>query len=246
MHKIIPFQTIDSTNSYLKENFKSLEEGDVCFSLHQTGGRGRLGRKWQDEGKDLLFSVLFKENINEKTALALPLIMGAVMQKTLKSLGVSSSIKWPNDIMIGDRKASGILVEGVSSDHIEALIAGMGLNLNEEIFPDDISHKATSLYIETKKQWDPQEVLEVFLNIFDTYYRDYLEGGEAYLECIKENFYLKGKKCYLNYHNENLSGIVMGIDQEGALLLDDGAIIHHLKAGEVTLESSYQNRKLVD
>ncbi|MEE3402257.1 MAG: biotin--[acetyl-CoA-carboxylase] ligase [Candidatus Enteromonas sp.] len=240
MHKIIPFQSIDSTNSYLKENFKSLAEGDVCFSLHQTGGKGRRGRVWQDEGKDLLFSILFLEGLNEKLALALPLLSGAAVAQTLVGLGFDPKIKWPNDVLLNDKKCCGILVEGVSETSIDAIISGIGINLNEDSFPEDIAYKATSLHIQSGLTYDPKEVLSLFLKEFDELYEDYKRGGKRYLTLIRERFYLLGKEVYLNYHNENLSGTVEGIDDEGSLLLNDGKKVHHLISGEVSLEKTYK------
>ena len=240
MHKIIPFQSIDSTNSYLKENFKSLAEGDVCFSLHQTGGKGRRGRVWQDEGKDLLFSILFLEGLNEKLALALPLLSGAAVAQTLVGLGFDPKIKWPNDVLLNDKKCCGILVEGVSETSIDAIISGIGINLNEDSFPEDIAYKATSLHIQSGLTYDPKEVLFLFLKEFDELYEDYKRGGKRYLALIRERFYLLGKEVYLNYHNENLSGTVEGIDDEGSLLLNDGKKVHHLISGEVSLEKTYK------
>ena len=240
MHKIIPFQSIDSTNSYLKENFKSLAEGDVCFSLHQTGGKGRRGRVWQDEGKDLLFSILFLEGLNEKLALALPLLSGAAVAQTLVGLGFDPKIKWPNDVLLNDKKCCGILVEGVSETSIDAIISGIGINLNEDSFPEDIAYKATSLHIQSGLTYDPEEVLSLFLKEFDELYEDYKRGGKRYLTLIRERFYLLGKEVYLNYHNENLSGTVEGIDDEGSLLLNDGKRVHHLISGEVSLERTYK------
>ena len=240
MHKIIPFQSIDSTNSYLKENFKSLAEGDVCFSLHQTGGKGRRGRVWQDEGKDLLFSILFLEGLNEKLALALPLLSGAAVAQTLVGLGLDPKIKWPNDVLLNDKKCCGILVEGVSETSIDAIISGIGINLNEDSFPEDIAYKATSLHIQSGLTYDPKEVLSLFLKEFDELYEDYKRGGKRYLTLIRERFYLLGKEVYLNYHNENLSGSVEGIDDEGSLLLNDGKRVHHLISGEVSLEKTYK------
>ncbi|MEE3442754.1 MAG: biotin--[acetyl-CoA-carboxylase] ligase [Candidatus Enteromonas sp.] len=240
MHKIIPFQSIDSTNSYLKENFKSLAEGDVCFSLHQTGGKGRRGRVWQDEGKDLLFSILFLEGLNEKLALALPLLSGAAVAQTLVGLGFDPKIKWPNDVLLNDKKCCGILVEGVSETSIDAIISGIGINLNEDSFPEDIAYKATSLHIQSGLTYDPKEVLSLFLKEFDELYEDYKRGGKRYLTLIRERFYLLGKEVYLNYHNENLSGSVEGIDDEGSLLLNDGKRVHHLISGEVSLEKTYK------
>ncbi len=240
MHKIIPFQSIDSTNSYLKENFKSLAEGDVCFSLHQTGGKGRRGRVWQDEGKDLLLSILFLEGLNEKLALALPLLSGAAVAQTLVGLGFDPKIKWPNDVLLNDKKCCGILVEGVSETSIDAIISGIGINLNEDSFPEDIAYKATSLHIQSGLTYDPKEVLSLFLKEFDELYEDYKRGGKRYLTLIRERFYLLGKEVYLNYHNENLSGTVEGIDDEGSLLLNDGKRVHHLISGEVSLEKTYK------
>ena len=187
-----------------------------------------------------MFSVLFLEGLNEKLALALPLLSGAAVAQTLVGLGFDPKIKWPNDVLLNDKKCCGILVEGVSETSIDAIISGIGINLNEDSFPEDIAYKATSLHIQSGLTYDPKEVLSLFLKEFDELYEDYKRGGKRYLTLIRERFYLLGKEVYLNYHNENLSGTVEGIDDEGSLLLNDGKKVHHLISGEVSLEKTYK------
>ncbi|MBP5091691.1 MAG: biotin--[acetyl-CoA-carboxylase] ligase [Bacilli bacterium] len=241
MHKIISFQTISSTNAYLKDNYRDLAEGDVCFSLHQSEGRGRLGRVWKDDGKDLLFSILFKVDLDENFASALPLIAGAAMEETLKELGIKTAIKWPNDILLGDRKCCGILVEAITEEKMRAIVLGVGLNLNEESFPEEIAYKATSLFLKDGKIRNPQEVLPLYLRHFDALLSNYRKGGKAYLEVVANHFYLFQKKVSLDYHGEGIVGEVLGIDDKGNLVVFDGEKEHHVSSGEATLERNYKS-----
>ena len=114
-HTIIEFKSLDSTSTYIKNNYASLDDGSVVTSITQTSGRGRLGRHWVDDGKSLLFSFLLKGKKYSSLLDSISLVSGAAMELTLLDLGLSPLINWPNDIYINDKKVCGILAEGISS-----------------------------------------------------------------------------------------------------------------------------------
>ena len=237
------FAEIDSTNEYLKREADELSEGSVVRALHQTAGKGRLGRKWKDDKDSLMFSLLLKENLDPNRVSLLPLLTGVVLYETLEDYKISTKLKWPNDVILNDKKCCGILLEGISEgSKLKALVLGVGLNLNAEKFPTELQNKATSLYLETHKKYDGREVLDHFLAHFDKEYSKYLEKDDSYLDILKSHSYLDHKKVFLNYYGEGKEAEVLGIDRQGRLLVKDkDGKESALSAGEVTLESIYSH-----
>ena len=240
---ITTFAEIDSTNEYLKREADELSEGSVVRALHQTAGKGRLGRKWEDDKDSLMFSLLLKENLDPSRVSLLPLLTGVVLYETLEDYKISTKLKWPNDVILNDKKCCGILLEGISEgSKLKALVLGVGLNLNAEKFPTELQNKATSLYLETHKKYDGREVLDHFLAHFDKEYSKYLEKDDSYLDILKNHSYLDHKKVLLNYYGEGKEAEVLGIDRQGRLLVKDkDGKESALSAGEVTLESIYSH-----
>ena len=151
---ILTFDTLDSTNSYLKRNGKNLDHFTVVQANHQEKGKGRLGRSWQDQGNSLLFSILLKEKIEPERVPLLSLLAGASVVLTLEHYGLTPLVKWPNDTLVSEKKISGILTEAVSEGEDIFYIVGIGINLNQKGFEGELSQKATSLFLLTKKEYD--------------------------------------------------------------------------------------------
>ena len=144
---IIHFDKLDSTNDYLKENYQKLVNNTVISTSFQEKGKGRLGRIWQNKpNKDLALSILIKNNFLDFNEYSL--IAGASVYLTLKELGINSKIKWPNDILINDKKVSGILCEAISyNQNIECVIVGIGININSTGFNISLKNKAQIIII---------------------------------------------------------------------------------------------------
>ena len=122
--KLYQGDTIPSTNTYLKSEYNNYEDNTILWALEQTGGRGRYDRKWESKG-DLTFSFLFKEKYNSAIIAPLSIVLA------LADLGISTKIKWPNDIYLHGSKLSGILVEDIYEDNLLASIIGIGINMND-------------------------------------------------------------------------------------------------------------------
>lgn len=238
-HTILSFPEIDSTNSYLKREYRNLPDLTVVTADHQTAGRGRRGRAWEDDYASLPFSLLLKDDERENDASLLPLLTGAAMSDALMELGIKNAIKWPNDILIGDKKAVGILLESVYEEKREAIIIGIGVNVSQESFSGELSDKATSLYLATGKQFDKKSVLDCFLRHFDCCYGMFLKGDDSFLKTVRQRSYLAGKKLYLNYYGEDRHVEALSIASDGSLVVKEGEKIYSLHSGEVTLEKNY-------
>lgn len=233
--KLIKLDVIDSTNTYLKTNYESLDNLTVVTSEHQTNGKGRLGRTWVDED-DLLFSILIKENIEKPTDYSF--LIGAVLVKVLSKY--NPKIKWPNDIIINDKKCIGILLEGVTREKQECVIIGVGINVNTTKFPEDLLFKATSLRNESNKRIDKESLLEKIIEEFINEYNDYKNKKSNYLNIVRNNFYLDNKDISFLYNNREEIGNVQGIDDEGNLIVKTNDKILYLNSGEVTLSNIYK------
>ena len=236
---ILTFDTLDSTNSYLKRNGKYLDHFTVVQANHQEQGKGRLGRSWQDQGNSLLFSILLKEKIEPERVPLLSLLAGASVVLTLEHYGLTPLVKWPNDTLVSEKKISGILTEAVSEGENIFYIVGIGINLNQKEFEGELSQKATSLFLLTKKEYDKEEVLTVLLSYFTPLYQDYIQGVKKFLTVVKSHSYLDQKEVSLDYYGEHIHGTVIDITDKGTLLLDVSGKQIEVSSGEVTLNQMY-------
>ena len=236
--KVIRFKEINSTNTYLKDNYQKMENLSIVVADHQTDGRGRLGRTWVDND-DLLFSILIKEYLEKPTDYSL-LIASKIVKVLVE---YNPTVKWPNDIMIGDKKVCGILLESISKNEMECVIIGVGINVNTSVFPDDLLVKATSLKNERKKDIDKESLLQEITKTFEKEYCDYQKSRSDFLENIRKNFYLTDKNVSFIYNGEEKNGIVKGINNDGFIIitLDNNETIT-LSSGEVTLSDVYKRK----
>ena len=234
MYKIINFETLPSTNLYLKQNYHIFDEYTVITTDNQTNGRGRINRVWNSNKDDLTFSILLKPNIDSSKIPLISLIIGAAIN-TIVDKYIKSYIKWPNDILVNDKKLAGILVEGVFSEKIDAVIVGVGINVNSVEFPDNLIIKATSLKKELNIEIDKNELLTQIIEQFIYLYNAFLNGKDQYLNILKNNNYLKDKKVYIN----NTEVEVLDINNKGNLIIKENEEIKEIFFGEVTLEKIY-------
>lgn len=165
VRKLKVFDTIDSTNNYLKENLEKLEDYTIVRANFQTAGRGQFDRSWQsNKGENLLFSILFKKNLGFPSRYMNPIIVTALLS-TLKTFGIDAHYKEPNDIYVGDKKLAGILIETkYDRDHLNYLILGVGMNINQVDFPHLM---ATSMRKETGETYMLEAVLDELLNYLE-------------------------------------------------------------------------------
>lgn len=234
--KCILFESIDSTNKYLKINYESYENLTIVRAHHQTQGRGRYNRKWIDND-DLLFSILIKDNLNNISDYSL--VIASSVYKVLSKYLNNVSIKWPNDIMVDDNKLCGILLEAVTTSKIECVIIGVGINVNTDYFTDDLLIKASSMKLKLNKEIDKENLFNELVKMFEDDYNDYISGENDYINIIKENFYLNNKKVKFTYNNLEYCGIVKGISSDGNIIIDCNNKLIGLSSGEVTFENIY-------
>lgn len=235
------FESIDSTNTFARGlDRNSAPHGSVVIADEQTSGRGRLQREWiATKGMNLLFSVvLYPEFHMEKIAL-LPLIGSLAVADAVDAVtGLSTTCKWPNDVLIDHRKVCGMLLESASgSSGIEKVILGIGINVNQTDFPEGLLHKATSLRNECGKEIDRVAILAAVLAELENRYEQlaHFPSGQL-LNDWKMKALLFGKKITVLESEFSYSAVAFDIAEDGGLIIqtEDGGK-KKIFAGDVSL-----------
>lgn len=202
--------------------------GDVFTADFQTAGRGRLDHKWlSDRGENLMMSaVLDVAALDVAHAATLPLAAGLAVVKTVKSIlgeGADVKLKWPNDVYVSGLKIAGILCERAG----DAVIVGIGVNVRQKMFPDEISSRATSLNLNGSSA-EVEEVRDKLLNSLSSVYGIWRNGGfEALYPEISAADWLKGREVSVmqtDGDSEPISGRCGGIAPDGSLIIDGRSV----------------------
>jgi BirA family biotin operon repressor/biotin-[acetyl-CoA-carboxylase] ligase len=231
----------DSTNSRAMEMAENgAPHGTVVVADAQTGGRGRLGRRWiSPPGKNLYVSLILRPDVPPAGAPLLSLVAGVALADALEAMGVPGTLKWPNDLFLGDRKAAGILAEMASDpDRVRHAVIGVGINVNMEPgdFPPEISGRATSLRVRAGHAFRRAEVLARFLDSFADRYGEFLAGGfPALRDGWDRRDFLRGRRVLLRRGRVEGWGVAEGVDPEGALRFrpDGAASADAVHSGEI-------------
>ena len=223
---IIKLNAIDSTNSYIKKmaNEKPVKSYTVVMAEHQILGRGQVGTTWVSEkGKNLTFSLLIKFlkfKIQDQFYLSMAVSLGVL--KTLNELvKIPLKVKWPNDILAGKDKVAGILIENIlRGAFIKQSIIGIGLNVNQQYFPNSIGN-ATSLINIVGKEIDREDLLRKIINSIK-FYVDFVERAE--FEKLKELYISSLYKYHTPMMFEDKQGVIFlgkitDIDKSGQLIV---------------------------
>ena len=234
MHRI-DFDTIDSTNTFLKNNYDHLPDMTFVSALLQTAGRGRNNRRWlSDRGNSLMFSVLLLNREYMEHYRCLSILAAYSVIKALEINGISDlSLKWPNDVYAGGEKICGILLEGVSREELECLIIGTGINVNQKSFEGDYLHKPTSMYLQTGRITDLESFKEQVYGIFERNLELLREGYDFYDE-IAGYDYLKGRKAVAEIQGCRKEVEILGINRDYTLKIRYDGNESDMDSGEIT------------
>lgn len=205
----------------------------------QTAGRGRHGRTWISE-KDagLYFSIVLHPKIETKFLPLLTLMTSVVVYETLQELyKLKPDIKWSNDVLINEKKISGILAETTETKKGSAVIVGIGINLTSKHFPAELSESATSIEQETDQTPNLDELLNSLTQFLKYFYNIFQneKGAENIREEWKQrSSYFSGKDVRVNLGNEVLYGKTCGLEENGALrITTKTGEIKIIQAGDV-------------
>ena len=229
---VIKFKEIDSTNNYLKNSYKLLSNFAFVVADYQSKGKGRNDRVWSsEEGQNLTFSFLIKDQNLLKKYSALSIISAVEVAKSLEEYQIKGvSIKWPNDVLINDKKVCGILLEG---QILEYLVVGIGLNVNQKVFPEGLRRPATSLSLETNKEFNIDEIEQ---KLFSDIVRDLSNLNEKEcLEYFRNHNYLLNKRVKVLVNDQPFIGEVIGIDDNFFLQIKTSDMLLHIDSGEIEI-----------
>ena len=194
MTDIIWLDRVKSTNDEARRHISEIDNLSVLSALEQTDGRGQHGNKWSSQpGENLTFSIVIKDfRIKSNEQSAISQVTALSLTDFLESHEISAKIKWPNDIYVGDEKICGILIENaLMGQEIDWSIIGIGLNVNQLIFPNDLPNPTSmGLCNKNKYPYNTRKLLEEFMVIFTGYYREYLNGNSM-LEKLEQQFVSK-------------------------------------------------------
>jgi BirA family transcriptional regulator, biotin operon repressor / biotin---[acetyl-CoA-carboxylase] ligase len=238
--RIYHFFKTDSTNRVALELGHAGEaEGAVVLAEEQTAGRGRAGRVWHsDRAVGIYMTLLLRPRLAPVQAPLLTMMAGLSARSAVQAVaGLTVDLKWPNDLLIGGKKAGGILTEmHAEPGQIRFVIVGIGLNVNQEKFPGELAETATSLRVETGKAQSRMELLVRLLREFESDYNRFLrEGVTSVVARFEEvSTYAKGKRVRVTNGAESYAGTTAGLGPEGLLQVqrDDGQVMTVI-AGDV-------------
>jgi BirA family biotin operon repressor/biotin-[acetyl-CoA-carboxylase] ligase len=238
--RIHHFFKTDSTNRVALELGHAGEpEGTVVLAEEQTAGRGRAGRSWVSErAAGIYVTLLLRPRLAPVQAPLLTMMAGLSVHTAVESvIGLNVDLKWPNDLLIGGKKAGGILTEmHAEPSQVRFVIVGIGLNVNQEKFPGELAHIATSLRMETRKSQSRMELLVRLLREFESDYNRFLrEGVSGVVERFETvSSYARGKRVRVSNGSESYVGTTAGLGPEGLLQVEreDGRLMTVI-AGDV-------------
>jgi BirA family biotin operon repressor/biotin-[acetyl-CoA-carboxylase] ligase len=222
--KLFVFDEISSTNSTAKDLARTgAEEGTVVVARTQKKGRGRFDRIWESPDGGLYLSVILRPDVSPDRATVLPLVAALAVSKTINQVGLSSQIKWPNDVRIRGKKVAGILVESETDEkQLQYVIVGIGVNVNTDIhrFPREFRHVTTSLSEELNTSVDYHQFLKKLLTVFGIYYTLFTKGEfDRILTEWKKQSDTLGRKVKIITSTGEIIGEACDVDQSGFLLV---------------------------
>ncbi len=243
--KICYFNITDSTN--IQARHLAEEEsphGTLVVAGSQQAGKGRSGRTWNSEpGSGIFMTLLLRPQIKPNHASMLTLVAAMAVTKAIReNMDLPIQIKWPNDIVFNGKKICGILTE-ISTDieNIHYVLVGIGINVANQQFPEELSQMATSLFLESGKEIDRAFLLAEVSKAFEYYYARFCETADMSVLCEEYNTYL------VNVHKQvrildpkgTYEGIALGINAQGELRVKTADVETTVSSGEVSVRGIY-------
>lgn len=244
--EVLYFDTIDSTNTKAQELAeKGYPSGTLVVADQQVSGKGRRGRGWvSPSGTGIFMTLMIKPDIKPNNASMLTLVAALAVAKALKDVtGEDAKIKWPNDIVINGKKICGILTEmSAQFDYINHIVIGIGINVHNESFPEEIGSMASSLMIEAGgKKFRRAEIIAQTMLHFEEYYEIFLqtENLSALVGEYDELLVNMNKAVKVLDPKEPFEGKAMGITKHGELIVDTWESRKLVSSGEVSVRGIY-------
>lgn len=233
--QLIHFDAIDSTNREAADRARNgADEGITIVADEQTAGRGRQGRNWiSHKGDGAYFSTILRPSIEPRHFPLVQLMAAVAVHDALLELDIKSDIKWPNDILVSDKKICGILSEMIDALSAPAVVVGIGINLRNA----DVEMNATSIEIESGQQIGRDDLIARVQTQLGKRYIVFLADPVSILEeWSQRSSYAEGKEVKVDLgQNEMFTGTTCGLEENGALRVRvTGGSVRIVQAGDVT------------
>ncbi len=227
------FRMLPSTNDVAKElALRGVNEGTVVVAETQTAGRGRFKREWASPEDGLWLSIVLKPNVQLSQVSKLTLLASVAVAKTFNRLyGLKSEIKWPNDVLINQKKVCGILTESqIMGKTLRFAILGIGINANFNIavFPTHLKESATTLRKELGRKIEREILLCEILAETEFYYGLLRRGRfDIILDDWRKLASILGSHVEIDTNRRRIQGRAIDVDDEGALIvrLEDNGLL---------------------
>lgn len=237
MQNILRFPKVSSTNDYIfsLKGDELFKHGLVVFADYQTNGRGQRGNYWESEkGKNLIMSMLIEPRLLVKSQFDINKIVCLAIVESLSSLGFDSKIKWPNDIMIGQKKVGGILIQNMISNNIILFsVIGIGLNVNQSVF-NKYSPKATSFILEKEQEFNLLDIQQIVLSMLNKRLKMLFSEGkdkDDYLNLL----FKKDQNVRFKSKSKIFNGVIRGVESSGLLLVEVEGVIKQYNSKEIKM-----------
>lgn len=244
--QIIYYDEVDSTNTRAKAAAEADGiHGSLFVADAQTAGKGRRGRSWGSEkGISIYMTYLLKPDIDISCVSRLTLVAALAVAKALQEIdGIEPQIKWPNDVVVNGKKICGILTEMSSEGmDISYVVVGIGLNVNNKEFPEELSEKATSLWIETGIEHNRSGIIASITNYFEYYYQQFIaaQNLEPMLADYNALLVNRDKRVVVLDKDSRQEYTAIALDKNGGLLVrDDDGNVQSIISGEVSVRGVY-------
>lgn len=232
-------EEVDSTNSYLLNEKKKLANGTVLLSEFQSAGKGRLGRSWYSSKlQNLTFSILLNDKLEKLNPNHINFAASLAVAHSIENLyQLKTELKWPNDVLIRNKKVSGILLESHSSgSKLDSLVIGIGINANQHKFEGDYKIQPTSLKFEVRREIQRERLLSEVLNNFEEILYGLKSNTKKMLDDWREKCRLIGEHISIEIGGEFKSGIFYDIDANGFMILKVGEELEKITNGDITVK----------
>ena len=240
---LLRFDSLPSTNDLAREMAAGgADEGVSILARAQSAGRGRQGRQWSSPpGAGLYFSVILRPEMKAACATVITFAAAVAVAETLASdFNLAADIKWPNDVMAGGRKISGILVEtAVEGEQLLYAVLGVGVNLNQQDFPGELKETATSIFIESGRRIEPDEFLPLLTDRLEHWYRAAISDARAVMgRWRKLSSYARDCPVRVRVAGGEIDAVTRGVTDSGALIIEmAGGERREITSGEVTVRA---------
>ncbi|MFO7814143.1 MAG: biotin--[acetyl-CoA-carboxylase] ligase [Halanaerobiales bacterium] len=237
------YDSVTSTNE-IAMNMDEVQEGMVIIGGEQTKGRGRLKRNWYSPKNGLWFSIILKPHKNKLNKISvLTLISALAVNEAIDSLNIDTDLKWPNDILHNNKKVCGVLSQFKSKgNQVNRVVVGIGVNLNQKEFPEDLKGTSTSLRIIKGEKVNKGQFLTDVLNNFVFYYEKFKnnEINDIINKWKSNMFMLHNVISFSTSDNKKHQGEVVDITDKGELVVEkENGEVEKLIAGDVSIDKNF-------